>query len=240
MRLIFFFLAFVNLVIFGWGYFFVERVSTVEEVVDRRSAPVVSTEKVKELNVRPSNQELDAVVDENENENENGKVSEAPLLCHIVGPFSDSKESDDFIERLASMGIRSEKHELELSVGMSHWLYLPPELSRKDALKKLAQLQEQGIDSYVIPKGDLANGISLGMFTKKELADSQLKQIISKGWSPLVKEIDRTQLEVWVMVNHQDGQRLSDISWERVMKGFISKEIRKNFCLGVASNENIH
>lgn len=235
MRLIFFFLAFVNLVIFGWGYFFVERGSPVADVVDRRADPVISSDKVKELNVRSSSREpnsLPVVEDDG--------VSEAPLLCHIVGPFSDSEESDNFIERLASMNIRSQKHELELSVGMSHWLYLPPELSRKDALKKLAELQEQGIDSYVIPKGELANGISLGMFTKKKLADSQLKQIISKGWSPQVKEIDRTQLEVWVMVNHQDGQRLSDISWKRVMDGFISKEIRKNFCLGVASSENIH
>ena len=233
MRLIFFFLAFVNLVIFGWGYFFVERTSLGDQE-ERRVEPVASTEKVKELNVRSSNQELDAIGDDED------EVREAPLLCHIVGPFSDSEESDNFIERLASMDIRSERHELELSVGMSHWLYLPPEVSRKDALRKLAELQEQGIDSYVIPKGELANGISLGMFTKKELADSQLKQIISKGWSPLVKEIDRTQVEVWVMVNHQDGQRLSDISWKRVMEGFISKEIRKNFCLGVASSENIH
>ena len=232
MRLIFFFLAFVNLVIFGWGYFFVEKASLGSQE-ERRVEPVISSEKVKELNVRSANEALKAVDDEKEKR-------EAPSLCHIVGPFSDAEESDNFIERLASMNIRSAKHELELSVGMSHWLYLPPEVSRKDALRKLAELQEQGIDSYVIPKGELANGISLGMFTKKELADSQLKQIISKGWSPLVKEIDRTQLEVWVMVNHQDGQRLSDISWKRVMEGFISKEIRKNFCLGVASSENIH
>lgn len=234
MRLIFFFLAFVNLVIFGWGYFFVERASPVADEVGRSVDPVVSSDKVKELNVRSLGQEANSLPSESD------EASEAPLLCHIVGPFSDSEESDNFIERLRSMNIRSEKHELELSVGMSHWLYLPPEASRKDALRKLAELQEQGIDSYVIPKGELANGISLGMFTKKKLADSQLKQIISKGWSPQVKEIDRTQLEVWVMVNHQDGQRLSDISWERVMDGFISKEIRKNFCLGVASSENIH
>lgn len=233
MRLIFFFLAFVNLVIFGWGFFFVEKAPLVDEVEDRKVDPVISSEKVKELNVRSAKSEQEV-------EDADSDEREAPSLCHIVGPFSDSEESDNFIERLASMDIRSEKHELELSVGMSHWLYLPPEVSRKDALRKLAQLQEQGIDSYVIPKGELANGISLGMFTKKELADSQLKQIISKGWSPLVKEIDRTQLEVWVMVNHQDGQRLSDISWERVMEGFISKEIRQNFCLGVASGENIH
>ena len=228
MRLIFFFLVFVNLVIFGWGFLFVE---SDEGVSERGESPLLVGETGKEFDVRP------AVTEENVNP---VVESSPPPLCHIVGPFATSEEGDDFIERLASMDVRSGKHELELSVGVSHWLYLPPESSRKDALRKLAELQSQGIDSYVIPKGEFMNGISLGMFTRKELADSQLKEIIKKGWAPQMKEIDRTQMEVWVMVNHQDGQKLSDVSWKRLMDGFILQEVRKNFCLDVASDENIH
>lgn len=233
MRLIFFFLAFTNIVLFVWGHFFIVESHAVEAEESPSSdiRQFTGDNKARERNTiqggageqdSPSTTLVKEIVD-------------VQPLCKIVGPFPGAEEAGQLIERLGAMSIGASQHELELRVGVNYWLYLPPVSSRKEALRTLAELQGQKIDSYVIPRGELANGISLGMFTQKDLADQQLKEIISKGWSPTLKEVDRTQVEIWVMVNHQDGQKMSNLTWERVMEGFNLQEQRENYCLDVAS-----
>lgn len=87
----------------------------------------------------------------------------------------------------------------------------------------------------MIPKGEIENGISLGMFSKKSLADSRMAEAERMGLSPRMQTIERTYREVWVMLNHQEDEKMSEISWSRVLEDKKMLQRRENFCLDVAS-----
>lgn len=157
------------------------------------------------------------------------------MLCDIVGPFESKVVANDFIERLKAVDVSSKEKELELPAGMGYWVYLEPLSNRREALRMLSELQAKRIDSYVIPRGDLANGISLGMFSKKALSDARVKKMKSIGLEPLVEEIERTYRELWVMLEPGESSKMSQITWDRVMEGINELERRQNYCLDVAS-----
>ena len=102
-------------------------------------------------------------------------------VCTIVGAFDKLLKAEYFVERLAALGLQAEVKELVVASKPGYWLHLKPELSRKEALRRLSELQRRGIDSYVIPSGDLANGISLGMFSQQDSAVGLQEKIRQHG-----------------------------------------------------------
>jgi len=162
------------------------------------------------------------------------KKPEKPL-CEMVGAFRSKIDARGLTERLTAAGVASSLKEMQLPAGPGYWVYLEPVKTRKQAFDKLRQLQARGIDSYVIPKGDLANGISLGMFSQKNLAELRLKEMKREGLSPRLEVIERTYRELWVMLNPGEEAKMSQITWNRVLEGLDSVERRQNFCLDVAS-----
>ncbi|MFL0809966.1 MAG: SPOR domain-containing protein [Agarilytica sp.] len=157
------------------------------------------------------------------------------MLCDIVGPFESNEVAIDLIERLKAVDVSGEVKELVLPAGAGYWVYLDPLPNRREALRKLKELQVKRIDSYVIPKGDLANGISLGMFSKKSLSDAKVKSMTAIGLEPRVEEIERTYRELWVMLKPGEPSKMSQLTWDRVMEGIKDLQRRQNYCLDVAS-----
>lgn len=162
-----------------------------------------------------------------------GDVGEA--LCTLVGPFSELVVAENVVENLQALEISLSLRNIEVPEGSSYWVYLPPEESRKTALRKLRELQAKGIDSYVIPKGDLANGISFGMFSRKILADRRLEDMNSQGYGAKLHEVKRSHSEVWVMLEAGESEKVSEEFWQKLAEREESLERRENFCLGVAS-----
>lgn len=156
-------------------------------------------------------------------------------LCTLVGPFSELVVAENTIENLQALEISLSLQNIEVPEGSSYWVYLPPEESRKTALRKLRELQAKGIDSYVIPKGDLANGISFGMFSRKVLADRRLEDMKSQGYGAKLHEVKRSHSEVWVMLDAGESEKVSEDFWQTLAEREESLERRENFCLGVAS-----
>lgn len=161
-------------------------------------------------------------------------------LCEMVGAFAGRAEAEQFIERLNAIDIQSSIRELELPGGSRYQVYLPPEVSHKAALRRLTELQAKKVDSYIIPKGELENGISLGMFSQENLAKQHLHDMEAIGLKPKMNIIERTYWETWVMLEPGQGGKMSSLAWERVMEGINDIERRQNFCLDVASQDNIH
>ncbi len=162
-------------------------------------------------------------------------MHENKLLCELVGPFESREVARDFIARLESIEVVSSERDIELPAGAGYWVYLEPKASRREALRMLGELQSKRIDSYVIPKGDLVNGISLGMFSKKALSDARVKDMRAIGLDPKVEEIERTYREVWVMLNPGEDSKMSKLTWERTTQGIKDLQRRQNYCLEVAS-----
>lgn len=160
-------------------------------------------------------------------------------LCDLLGTFESVQKADYMVERLAALDVTGKVQELEVASGIRYWVYLSPEISKKEALRRLHELQAKGIDSYVIPKGELANGISFGLFNQQQGAVARQKEVKLLGYDASIKEVEHTHKEIWVLINPQDAENLDEFTWASLKKYESGIERRQNYCLGVASSKNI-
>lgn len=167
-----------------------------------------------------------------------GGEAEGPL-CDLLGKFESVQKADYMVERLAALDIAGKVQELEVASGIRYWVYLSPEISKKEALRRLHELQAKGIDSYVIPKGELANGISFGLFNQQQGAVARQQEVKTLGYDASIKEVEHTHKEIWVLINPQDAGNLDEFTWASLEKYESDIERRQNYCLGVASSKNI-
>lgn len=161
-------------------------------------------------------------------------------MCTFVGPFEDEGSAGELVERLAAMEVQGSVAPVDIPAGPGYWVYLEPLGSKREALRALAELQAQRIDSYIIPKGELANGISLGMFSKEHLAKARLAEMHELGIDAKVDIIERSHHEIWVSIPASSAEQLGDQVWQRLLEGVKTAERRQNFCLHVASQDNFH
>lgn len=220
MRLVFFSLVLLNLGILIWGLFI------------RDSGETALSEQVGSMQATANSAPDPSDV--------NAEGEESRALCELVGPFPAQERADSFQERLDSIDIRAQVLSLDLPAGTSYRVYLAPLESAEAAHRKLAELQAKGVDSYIMRKGSLTNAISLGMYTRENLANEQVARISAMGLEPVKEVIERTQIEIWVMLEQGEAEKMSPSTWENMLSGLDAQERRQNFCLDVASQGNIH
>lgn len=156
-------------------------------------------------------------------------------MCVRVGSFRSLGDAKYFVDKLGAQGVRSEVKNVLVSTAVGFWLHLPPLSSRKELLRRLAELHRQGVDSYAIPDGDLANGISLGMFSEQARAKSLKERIARLGYRPEIAEVPREKRELWIFLSAVEAQKISDEKW---FEWLSAKELPKKqqiLCSDVAS-----
>lgn len=156
-------------------------------------------------------------------------------LCTLVGSFSSKEKAVSFVQKLSGLGATAKVKNLLVSSTVGYWLHLPPLSSRKELLRRLSELQRQGVDSYVIPDGDLKNGISLGMFSEKNRALSLKTTISDLGYEPEVAEVPREKREVWVFLLQGESAKIGDETWSELLSGKELLQKQQNLCSDVAS-----
>ena len=156
-------------------------------------------------------------------------------LCSLVGPFEKLLSAEFFQEELNNRELRSEIRSILISSETQYWLHLPSLGSRKEALRKLSELQQKGIDSYVIPSGDLANGISLGVFSVEDRAKAMQAKIVNQGYQPEVVAVPKEQREIWLYLAAGESGKLSDEQWVELLSSSKYLQKRQNLCSDVAS-----
>lgn len=151
-------------------------------------------------------------------------------LCTLIGPFASLLRAEYLTERLAALGAAANIKELTVSIGLNYWVYLTPEISRKKALRRLAELQQKSIDSYIIPTGDLANGISLGIYTNKERAVAMRDRIAENGYAPEIMEVPRQRQQTWVFLTADQTSAIDEQTWLSLLASEQAIEKRRNRC----------
>jgi hypothetical protein len=158
-------------------------------------------------------------------------------LCTLIGPFSKLLRAEYFMERLTALELKADVRELEVPGEPSYWVYLPSLGSRKEAFGLLRELQAKSVDSYVIPGGELENGISFGMFSQKKLAEQRLAAMRKDGYQAELKEVMRSYQEVWVVLEPGQAGQLSPETWQAMLLEEDDEiDRRQNYCPPVASN----
>lgn len=156
-------------------------------------------------------------------------------ICHMIGPFKEKISAHQVQDRLRALDITVGTYQVNIPDKPDYWVYLGPMRSRREALDVLRELQSKKIDSFLIADGDLVNGISLGFFTKKELAQAVLKQRREQGYDARLREVPRFTQELWEVFADEQYAKFSDELWQRIKAGTRGVELRKNSCDLIAS-----
>jgi hypothetical protein len=149
-----------------------------------------------------------------------------PIACLEWGSFSvaDAPRAEKALEPLA-LGARLAVRREET---VSWWVFIPPQGSQQDALKRTAELKALGVNDYFIvqEEGDHRWAVSLGVFRSAEAAQARLAALRGQGVrSAEVGPRETVVARIWYQVTSVDAPlqaRLRDLA--RELEGSELKE----------------
>ncbi|OEC32524.1 hypothetical protein SAMN05216600_108210 [Pseudomonas cuatrocienegasensis] len=159
----------------------------------------------------------------------------AEAVCLFLGSFEQEQQARLVEQRLLSLDIRSRVQSIDAAAGMDYWVYLAPLGSRQASLRQLRELQARKIDSYIITQGDLANGISLGIFPRNDSAQSVMQRLRSAGYEPQIRELTRAHRNYWVRIAPESRRLADEPLLERLAFDFKGLQHQLMPCEGVAT-----
>lgn len=147
-----------------------------------------------------------------------GSAERAPL-CYVAGPFSDELDARHLLARAEALSLSGSINNVEIpgDEPVEYWVYVPPRASREEALRILRELQQRSYDSYIITQGDLAEGVSLGLFRNKDSAYGLQKAIERYDIPVEVKVVTKGRREYWVQI--LEVAQLNERMRERIQAG---------------------
>lgn len=140
-------------------------------------------------------------------------------LCWAVGPYPVELDAKHLYARMLAMDIEAQVKPQSVVIKEEFWVYLEPLANRKQAMRKLKELQKRKVDSFVITEGELENGISLGLFGKQSSVDRLLEKLKEKNITAKVKPLVRTRNQYWVLAPVNLQYPMDERTRERLMEG---------------------
>lgn len=237
MRWIFLVLFFANACYFVWGYYqqshqnYPEITPVVESTTNKGKHIVLLSE------VEPKPKKVVPVTTVQSKTPE----SEQPLQqCLVLGPFRTAKKADLLQQRLFSLGLTSRERSDNEAAGEDYWVHIPPLPNRQAAIRLLRELQGQGIDSFVITQGELANGISLGLFTKEKSANGVSSRLSEAGYETAIKKLKRNPKVFWLEMDADKAGDLGGKLWADISKEYKGLKMLEKSCKGIATDDSFH
>jgi len=160
--------------------------------------------------------------------------------CSIVSGFATVDDANGFIllaQRLNLAGV------LNLTGGAlpsQYRVFLPSEHNRSLATRKLdsvsaaveaAQLQ---VETYLITRGPLSEGVGLGVFIDAEEADLVQSQLSELGYMPEIEEIPRSMGEIQVLLRSLNSNQVEGPEWLELSDDRPDLTRTENLCETIA------
>ncbi|MBA1275645.1 SPOR domain-containing protein [Stutzerimonas azotifigens] len=158
-------------------------------------------------------------------------------VCLFLGGFDQEASALVVEQRLLSLDIQSNVQSVDAAAGVDYWVYLPPLSSRQASLRQLRELQSRNIDSYIITVGDLANGISLGIFSRRDSAEGVISRLREVDYEPQIRELPRVHRKYWVRVAAQSRHLVDDGLLANLTRDMTTLQHRQMPCESVATSE---
>ena len=206
MRWIFVSLLLINLAYLGYQYTQPEKVELQQEVEVEVASGAESIKLLSDVSAP-----LLTKVTLNESKKEK--------LCWAVGPYSIELDAKHVYARMMAIDIPAKVEKQSVLVKEELWVYLPPMSNKKQAIRKLKELQKREIDSFIITEGELANGISLGLFSKQESVDRLLVSLKKKKIKAQIKPLKRMRNQFWVTSPVNKQFSMDESTRKRITEG---------------------
>ncbi len=119
--------------------------------------------------------------------------------CVALGPISRQALVEEVRRQVKDWGIEAGSHMTRDSSRRGYWVFLPPAPSRQAARDTVEALKAAGVkDYFVVVTGGQKNAISLGVFSRAELARRRLKSMKKKGFPAKIDRVPLPRREYWV------------------------------------------
>ncbi|WP_049630933.1 SPOR domain-containing protein [Cellvibrio sp. pealriver] len=240
MRAIFIFLLAANFIF--WGYHYWDLGGTeggIKKVSEPKQSTSIGAEKLLLLAERV-NEEKSHGARPLKKQTTGAEEKADADLCTMIGPYNQLLQAEYALEHLVSLGIAAHITPVEIKEGELYWVYLPPEMSEREALRRLYELQSKGIESHIIAKGELTNGISFGRFADYVQAEARAAEIKNLGYGVDIKMLPKMIQEIWLVIEPGFDEKVGESVWATLLSKEYSLEKRQNFCLGVDSGQMFH
>lgn len=140
-----------------------------------------------------------------------GPLPPTPLAgCPAVGPFPSSEEARPVLEALAAGGHTAADRLVEATDVPVYWVYLPPAPTRETAQRRLRELHDKGIDSFIVAQGEDVNAISLGSFQNRDSAMGIHDRLRAAGYPVVIREQRKTLRQHWLVLADPAAQGFSE------------------------------
>lgn len=200
-----------------------ENTLTVSETTDTGSLSETASAQITEISTQDSN--ADGFAGE-------GIVAGAVNSCLAFGVFDNIASSNALVTQLRQQGFQA-RVELQEQTDSEYRVYMPPFTSDTAARQTLANLLENGVDSFLITDGDLARGISLGVFSQQNSAYRLQEELAAEGYATNIQEIVRSNTEFWVVVQSLTAASLEAL-WQALLIDQPGLKQSENLCEIVA------
>jgi hypothetical protein len=205
-------------------------------VWNRQQAPLLPKE-VAPISVAGARQDVQLLSDSARTPMPAVAPDRAEDVCMFLGSFSEPAAAAVLEQRLLSLDVQSDVQAFEASGSVDFWVYLAPLASRQASLRQLRELQARRIDSYIITEGELANGISLGIFPRHDSAESVMQRLRSAGYEPRLRELARSVSSYWVRILPSSRRLVDEGLLQRLAGDFPGVQHQLMPCQGVATQE---
>lgn len=119
--------------------------------------------------------------------------------CYTLGPFKTKSAATSVTTELDTLGISAKRRISKDNKRKGYWVLIPPAQSRKAANQSIAELKQQNIkDYFLVVTGEKTNAVSLGVFSRPELAQKRYDMIKQKGFDAKIDRVDLPVREYWL------------------------------------------
>ncbi len=135
---------------------------------------------------------------------------ESDIECYTVGPLENEDDISAIGAWFSAQGSQATLRSDERREVASTWLFLPPLESREAADALAREIQAANIDDiYVIPRGDMANAVSLGLYSQNDSLHRRVSQLEERGYTPSMLPRYRTVTASWFDVSTSAAQPIT-------------------------------
>jgi len=121
------------------------------------------------------------------------------VRCNTLGPFKSKKIANTVRKKLVKLGLSAERRMSKDNKRKGFWVMIPPAESRKLAKQSVSELKKKEIkDYFLVVTGEQKNAVSLGVFSRSDLAQRRYDEIRELGFIVKIRQVDLPLREYWL------------------------------------------
>lgn len=167
-------------------------------------------------------------------------AAQPPMRCYSVASFATTDDANSFIAEMEELVVDARLDLTGEALSSQYRVYLPPFSSRGiatitlDGLSENLAAAELQVETYLITRGPLENGIALGVFSAREDAANTRNAVQGLGYAPEIEEIPRSTGEIRVQLQLAERDALENPEWLELTAAGTDLAITENLCETIA------